>query len=184
MAMRFLAVCGIALAGAALAQGSPTPVWERRNGDWAVTLTGGDRRCLIAGSTEAPVHQLRILARPAAAAPAPARPGPRGQAEAPRTPEPPVLELIENIGGAHVSLPIGHPIGLLAAGQSYGLAVTSAFPGGVRAAFTTPFNLDWTRAREVYVDTGRAAAVRLSANGLPAAGAVMAECLAGRAPSR
>ncbi|HEY4251382.1 MAG TPA: hypothetical protein VGM87_09275 [Roseomonas sp.] len=173
---------GVMLSGAALAQGSPTPVWERRNGDWTVSLTGGDRRCLIAGSTEAPVHQVRVLVRPGTAAPA-VRPGARGQAPA-RAPEPPGLELIENIGGANVSLPVGQPIGLLAAGQSYGLAVTSAFPGGVRAVFTTPFNLDWTRAREVFIDTGTASALRLSANGLQLAGAAMAECLAGRAPSR
>lgn len=180
-------VCwGIALSGTALAQGAQTPVWERRQGDWTVALTGGsDRRCLIAGVTEAPVHQVRILARPAAAAPPPARPGARPPAApAARPADRPMLELVEHIGGANVSLQPGQPVALLAGGQAYGLEVTTVFPGGVQAVFTTPFNIDWTRSREVYVDTGRASALRLATTGLVQAGAVMAECLAGRAPTR
>lgn len=186
MMIRVMAMCwGVALSGAAMAQGAPTPVWERRQGDWTVALTGGDRRCLIAGVTEAPVHQLRILARPAAAAPSPPRPGARPPAApAARPADRPVLELAEHIGGANVSLQPGQPVGLLAGGQAYGLEVTTVFPGGVQAVFTTPFNTDWTRSREIYLDTGRGSPLRLATAGLAQAGAVMAECLAGRAPAR
>lgn len=187
MMIRVMAMClGVALSGAALAQGAPTPVWERRQGDWTVALTGGgDRRCLIAGVTEAPVHQVRILARPAAAAPSPARPGARPPAApAARPADRPMLELAEHIGGANVSLQPGQPVALLAGSQAYGLEVTTVFPGGVQAVFTTAFNTDWTRSREIYLDTGRASPLRLATTGLAQAGAVMAECLAGRAPAR
>ncbi|MBR0655163.1 hypothetical protein [Plastoroseomonas arctica] len=166
--------------GAALAQGSVVPVWERRSGDWSVALTGTDRRCLMAGTTQAPAHQVRLMVRPSAAAPAP-RPGARPQA-APAAAARPELELAENIGGVHVSAPVGTPLALVAEGRSFGFQVTSAFPGGFRAVSTTDFSMDWARSREVFLDTGRAEALRLSATGLSAAGAAMAECIAGRVP--
>ncbi len=166
-------------AGAASAQGGATPVWERRSGDWVVALTGGDRRCLMAGVTQAPAHQIRLVIRPTAATPA-SRPGAR-PAATPAAPRP-ELELAENIGGVHVSAPVGTPLALVAEGRSIGFQVTAPFPGGFRAVSTTDFSLDWARAREVFLDTGRAEALRLSATGLSAAGAAMAECIAGRVP--
>jgi hypothetical protein len=181
---------GVALvlgAGAALAQGSGVPVWERRSGDWSVALAGTDRRCLMAGVSLAPVHQLRLMVRLAAAAPAPrarppATPARPSAPAAPAATARPELELAENIGGAHVSVPVGTPLALVAEGRSIGFQVTSQFPGGFRSVTTTEFTLDWTRAREVFLDTGRGEALRLSATGLSVAGVAMAECMAGRAP--
>ncbi|MES2711297.1 MAG: hypothetical protein V4653_06920 [Pseudomonadota bacterium] len=176
--------------GGASAQGSAVPVWERKSGDWTVSLTGTDRRCLMAGVSQAPTHQFRLVVRPAAAAPA-ARPGtpappPRPNARPPASPAAaaarPELELAENIGGVHVSAPVGTPLALVAEGRSIGFQVTGQFPGGFKAISTTEFSMDWARAREVFLDTGRAEALRLSATGLSAAGAAMAECIAGRIP--
>ena len=171
----------IVSADTARAQGSAVPVWERRSGDWTVSLTGADRRCLMAGVSLPPAHQLRLMVRPAAAAPAP-RPGARPPAAAPAPAARPELELAENIGGVHVSAPVGTPLALVAEGRSIGFQVTGTFPGGFRAVSTTEFSMDWARAREVFLDTGRAEALRLSATGLSAAGSSMAECVAGRVP--
>lgn len=182
-----LLAAGAALAmggvGPASAQGGAVPVWERQSGDWTVSLTGTDRRCLMAGVSLAPAHQLRLLVRPAPAAAAPApRPGARPPAAASPPAARPELELAENIGGVHVSAPVGTPLALVAEGRSIGFQVTGQFPGGFRAVSTTEFSMDWARAREVFLDTGRADALRLSATGLSAAGIAMAECVAGRVP--
>lgn len=181
-----LLAASAALAGgwvaAAGAQGGAVPVWERQSGDWTVSLTGTDRRCLMAGVSLAPAHQLRLMVRPAAAAAPAPRPGARPPAAASAPAARPELELSENIGGVHVSAPVGTPLALVAEGRSIGFQVTGQFPGGFRAVSTTEFSMDWARAREVFLDTGRADALRLSATGLSAAGIAMAECVAGRVP--
>lgn len=179
--VRFVRLVALVASGTALAQGSAVPVWERRSGDWSVALTGTDRSCLMAGVSQAAVHQFRIVIRPAVATPPP-RPGARPPAAPAAAAARPELELAENIGGVHVSAPVGTPLALVAEGRSIGFQVTSAFPGGFRAVSTTEFSMDWARAREVFLDTGRAEALRLSATGLGAAGVAMAECIAGRVP--